>query len=470
MPQINPFASSSESDGQHATASPKKPVVVCAVMINQSSGETHAYTHGATEVDTRGADPIKRILIESARAYCDRTPPPRFTLLACEVFYREGIIDEVRMAGTYFSTADEHGMPRQSVWSTSEMPRLTNTRTRIVLDPADEGRSYIAACRLGDDPEAPILFAWDVVGNAEHCDRDDVEACMIALSESGAGVLAALSDVPEGATLPMPEAMARIAPLMEGCSLEEIKSFLLPREPVDAGGHRNISVDTRFGRLSYAYDVRYTRYYLAHRYATSVVLSEQELAVFVDKLGLTESEGRAALLLTHLHLREKFAEDSLAVVHEQIGKMLDDTAHALVHEPDTVAMCEWADPDVVLGQDPNDLKKTLAKSWNDITKQRIATRGKGRPKNSRTTKTDDETQRLHRQYEASIVAAMKSFYSRLCEAAEGEHVDEGVLTRIAVAAEINLSRTTLNEWLQKAELDFDELKTRVLRMFAGKYG
>lgn len=104
----------------------KEPVFCCAIFSSPDYAGVPAKDHpmflrGIHDFEKRLAEPVKTILLRSLE-FMGHSLPFGFSIIACEVFYRDEHIEEVRCCGTYVSGTAPDGEPKYSLWATPTTP------------------------------------------------------------------------------------------------------------------------------------------------------------------------------------------------------------------------------------------------------------------------------------------------------------------------------------------------------------
>lgn len=113
---------------------------------------------GVYMVDKRDARQIYKLFVDSA-GFMGPKPPKDFKMSLGEIFYKGGEITEVRLAGRLSPVISEKWGRSWPPWRPGRYPHFEVTDGyRLALSPRDQGRSYVAAVRIGEH----FLLSWDL--------------------------------------------------------------------------------------------------------------------------------------------------------------------------------------------------------------------------------------------------------------------------------------------------------------------
>lgn len=435
----------------------KEPIFYCALINSPDYAGIPAKDHpmflrGIYDFEKRNAEPVKRVMLRSLE-FMDYEIPFGFSILACEVFYRDQHIEEVRCCGTYVSGSMDGGEPVYDVWSTPTPPQFSMTLGReFILAPEDFGRT----CVVANQTQSALTVGWDLRAHENAALRDDADFCIIYVKE--------IDDFPEemSQSQRVRALVADMAKELSGKPLEHVRLQVRSRPPADAGEHRSIVVRDDDGTLTYTYDVERVGYSLRSGYADSMKLTQTGVEAHMRKLSFNEDEAKAAILLKHLLACDEFVEVGLASFERNARRLLEDTSAYMRREVSTLALAEWHRSEGRASKDDEALKTATVEAVVGMAKHRLNMRGRGRPEGSETRRDEEKADKLKRERHASIVQAVKSLFRKIYDATANVSAAEDAITKKAVAAEIPCSRTTLDEWLKQVGKEFDELTDEAL--------
>lgn len=438
----------------------KEPIFCWAVFDSPDFPDIPAKDHpmflrGIYDFEKRAAEPIKSILLRSLQ-FMGYALPSGFSIIACEIFYRDEHIEEVRCVGTYISGISTDGEVKYDIWTTPAPPQFTMTLQReFALAPQDVGRT----CVVANQTQLALTVSWDLRAHEDFTLRDDADFCMIMVKE--------LDDPPEDDSDASKASrirayLAETAKGLHDRPLEFIRQYIRSRPPTDAGEHRSIVVRDDTSTLTYIYDVERIEHSLKSGYADSIKLSQEEVEHNKCEFSLSEDEAKALLLLKHLLARDEFIAKGLASFEQKVHRFLEDTSSYLRQEANTLALAEWQHSEGQPAQDIKAMKKAALDIANEMARQRLEIQGRGRPEGSKNVRDEEEIHRLNHERQAEIMQAMGRLFNKIYKATGNEVAAEDAITKKAVAKEIPCSRTTLNDWLKLMQKGFDELKDEAL--------
>jgi hypothetical protein len=435
----------------------KEPIICCAIFSSPDYVGIPAKDHpmflrGIYDFEKRLAEPIKSILLRSLE-FMGYTLPSGFSIITCEVFYRDEHIEEVRCCGSHILRISANGEIEYGIWTTPTPPQFTMTlRREIVLAPQDAGRTCVVV------NQSPLILtaAWDLRALEHYTLRDDADFCAILVKE--------LEDPPEDSSKAeqIRAYLTDTAKSLQGHPLEIIREYVRSRPPADAGEHRSIVIKDKVGTLTYTYDVEQVEYSLKSGYADSIKLLQANVKANMRKFLLSEDEAKALLLLEHLMARDEFVAKGLSSFEQKAHHLLEDSSSYLKEEINALTLVEWSRSEGRSVKDTKAIKKAALDIAAEMAKQRLEMPGRGRPKGSRTAREEEEIHRLNRERQSKIVQAMGQLFRKIYEATSNEFAAEDAITRKAVAEEIPCNRKTLDAWLKLMQKGFDELKNDTL--------
>lgn len=371
----------------------KEPIFCCAIFDSPDFPDIPPKDHpmflqGIYDFEKRTAEPIKSVLLRSLE-FMGYVLPPGFSLIACEVFYHDKHIDEVRCGGSYISEISADGEVKYDIWTTPIPPRFTMTLHReMVLALQDAGRT----CVVASQAQSVITISWDLRAHGFVTLGDDAEGCIIMVMEQ--------DDPPEDTSeaARIKAYLAETAKSLHGQPLEVLRQYVRSRPPADAGEHRTIVARDDVSSLTYIYDVERIEYSFKSGYADSIKLSQEEVEGYKREFSLSEDEAKAFLLLKHLMARDEFTTQGLASFEQKARRFLEDTSSYLRQEANTLALVEWQHSEGQPVQDIKAMKKAVLEISNEMTRQRLEMQGRGRPEGSRTVRDEEESHRLNREH------------------------------------------------------------------------
>jgi hypothetical protein len=133
------------------------PILGAVLIARGKTVET--LLRGAYMVDKRQARQIYELFVDSA-GFTGPRPPKDFKMSMGEIFYEGGKIAEVRLSGRLAPVNEgKWGGPVRPGWREGRDPHFEVTEGfRLALSPPDQGRSYVAAVRIGGH----FLLSWDL--------------------------------------------------------------------------------------------------------------------------------------------------------------------------------------------------------------------------------------------------------------------------------------------------------------------
>ncbi|MDT4898051.1 MAG: hypothetical protein QOH25_3128 [Acidobacteriota bacterium] len=446
-PQSEPLSTDSKA---------KEPIICCVIFSSPDyvgpATDHPMFLRGIYDFEKRLAEPIKSILLRSLE-FMGYTLPSGFSIIACEVFYRDEHIEEVRCCGSHILRISANGEIEYGIWATPTSPQFTMTlRREIVLAPQDVGRT----CVMVNQSTLILTAAWDLRALEHYTLRDDADFCALLVKE--------LEDPPEDAS----EAeqirayLTETAKSLQGHPLELIREYVRSRPPADAGEHRSIVIRDKVGTHTYTYDVEQVEYTLKSGYADSIKLSQADVEANMREFSLSEDEAKALLMLEHLMARDEFVVKGLSSLEQKVQHLLEDTSSYLKQEINALALVEWSRSEGHSVKDTKAIKKAALDIATEMAKKRLELPGRGRPEGSKTTRDEEELHRLNRKHRAEIVRAIRRLFHKIYEATGNESAAEDAITKKAIAKEVPCSRTTLDEWLKLMQKGFNELKDETL--------
>lgn len=435
----------------------KEPIFCCAIFKSPEYEDIPVKDHpmflrGIYDFEKRMAEPMKNVLIRSLE-FKGYTLPFGFNLIACEVFYRDEHIEEIRCCGSYISRISANGEIEYSIWSTPTLPQFTMTlRREISLAPQDVGRT----CVVVNQSPSFLTAAWDLRALEHYTFRDDAEFCAILVME--------LEDPPEDASKAeqIRAYLTETAKLLRGHPLELIREYVRSRPPADAGEHRSIVIRDNVGTLTYTYDVEQMEYSLKSGYADSIKLSQEAVERNMREFSLSEDEAKALLMLEHLMTRDEVVAKGLSSFEQKTHQLLEDTSSYLKQEATALTLVEWSHSEGHSEKETKAIKKAALDIATEMAKQRLEIPGRGRPKGSRTAREEEEFHRINHEHQLEITEAIGRLFHKIYEATHNEFAAEDAITKKAVAEEIPCNRKTLDAWLKLMEKEFEELKNETL--------
>lgn len=110
---------------------------------------------------------------------------------------------------------------------------------------------------------------------------------------------------------------------------------------------------------------------------------------------------------------------------------------------------------------PRDLKRRLLNTTIELARVRLHIGGGGRRPGSKNKKRPAEAQKKTNTRKEKILRAISAVHKEAIRRV-GEFKADDKITKMAVAGEIGISRTTLNNWLKESGLKFEALVDEVL--------
>lgn len=434
-----------------------EPIFCYAIFSSPDYADIPAKDHpmflrGIYDFERRNAEPVKGILLRSLE-YMGYELPFGFSIIACEVFYREEHIEEVRCCGTYVSGIAAGGEAEYAIWTTPTPPRFTMTLGReVALAPEDVGRT----CVVANQTQLALTVSWDLRAHENFTHRDDADFCALMVMEQ--------DDPPEDATQAerIRAFVTEMAEKLRGQPLEHVRLQVRSRPPADAGEHRSVVLRNDDGTLTYTYDVERVEHSLRSGYADSMRLTQASVEAHMRKLSFSEDEAKAAILLKHLLACDEFVAAGRASFEQKARRLLEDTLAYMRREVSTLALAEWHRSEGRAPRDADAMKTAALDAVVEMAKRRLEMRGRGRPEGSGNRHDEEKVNTLNREHRASILRAVESLFRKIYKATENVSAAEDAITKKAVAAEIPCSRTTLDGWLKMMQEEFEELRDEAL--------
>lgn len=120
--------------------------------------------------DIERANELMKCLVDEARRF-GISLPERFCFNGGQVFYRNGRVEELRLAGSTITAGpDQAGRFTIQAWNGAESPRLTpDTEGFLTLDAADRGRTHLSLIVIPHPPrsgEIVVSVLWNLRDNS----------------------------------------------------------------------------------------------------------------------------------------------------------------------------------------------------------------------------------------------------------------------------------------------------------------
>jgi hypothetical protein len=146
-----------------AAASCKTPIVDGVVFAQPGTrASARTYLRGDYILDERQSRQVENIFRDSASS-AGYELPDNFLLQEGEIFYKDGKIDEIRLAGTLSQLKGKRKKSQESWCFAGKEPGFELTSDfGLVQSPQDQHRTHVAVLRLGDF----FILSWDVAANA----------------------------------------------------------------------------------------------------------------------------------------------------------------------------------------------------------------------------------------------------------------------------------------------------------------
>lgn len=126
------------------------------------------YLRGDYILDELQSRQVENIFRDSASS-AGYELPDNFLLQEGEIFYKDGKIDEIRLAGTLSQLKGKRKKSQESWCFAGKAPGFERTSELVlVLSPQDHDRTYIAVMRVGKF----FILSWDVAANAVRHNSD----------------------------------------------------------------------------------------------------------------------------------------------------------------------------------------------------------------------------------------------------------------------------------------------------------
>jgi hypothetical protein len=172
------------------------------------------------------------------------------------------------------------------------------------------------------------------------------------------------------------------------------------------------------------------------------------------------------MLLTNLQLNFAYAleanfDDSLLMAEAAVSSA---SAEILASEGATRCVVNpQEDIKELAAKAANKRRKHLSNILRAVPYSRVPTWKAGRPEGSVPSKSLDEVRRENEHHKARMLEAMHRLYEEK-RATTNLLIAEDSITRLAVANDMRISRTTLNAWLNAGGYDFELLKEEAVNM------
>lgn len=430
-----------------------EPVVV-AILLGQPDMGVHKFPflQGNIKLKLDRSEFVRSVFIRSAYL-SNRSMPEEIEFRAAQVFYKDGKIEEVRLAVSYPPNSEQTEGTEWRKWTTSVPPDFRiQTDGTLALVPEDEGRTHITACRRGSS----LFLSWDVTSNACHEREEGVDLFSLDIP---------ITDlyVEKGETVsgtPFEESRLDEAKrLLRQVPLPCITNILTPCVPTSIEPRGSSPSESEAWGFSFTADRTYLHYLLSAHYAANINTADFKLDVkkLAERNSISPDEAKVYLLVNHLERRDRFSRDGLPIFEERMWLTLSEMRKALLTLACVMTLYEWGGQVDEIEVSINNIKSSILNAVERITRRLMKTREAGRPEGSMTARTEEDVNRIAHGLEQRIFGAMAKVYSKARDETNVLKAEDAV-TRKAVAAQLGKDRATLHNWTKSIGKDFDELK------------
>lgn len=408
--------------------------------------------HGQTFFQQEGAELVRKLVLGAAHHLGHPVPSLSFFERA-ELFYMDGVLAEVRVAGEYVIGMNKEGEVEKRAWSTPEGPKFTVSGEQgIVMSPSDEGGAYVAVL----NKSVGTLIRWDLSAQygREELTAEDITRRRFMFPTSEAVNLD--SDDSTSLRIPgTPEIRRRVRDL----EADSLHLALLPEAPAGAGELLVVKASDEHRMLLYIAGKARVEYELARTYALKQSCTQEQLEEFAAASGRSVEEAKVLWVRQGFSEQAAFVRDGLEAIHEMNDNVLWDafeTTHGSgLYE---AVFANWIPLRSVKNEKPEAILEPVIRQVTKNFKKSVGARGRGRSK-----RTAKETSEVLATRERELRAAVM----KVCEAARNSGANvvaaEDMVTPPAVADELDVHVATLHKWRRDCGLVFADIKRDCLR-------
>lgn len=408
--------------------------------------------HGQFFFQQEGAELVRKLVLGAAHHLGHPMPSLSFFERA-ELFYMDGVLAEVRVAGEYVVGMNKGGEVVKSPWSTPEGPKFTVSGEHgIVMNSSDEDGAYVAVL----NKSVGVLVRWDLsaqYGREELTAEDFTRRRFMFLTSEEVNL-----DLDDSTSLRIP-GTPEIRRRVRYLQADSLHLALLPQIPAGAGELLVVKASDEHRMLLYIAGKARVEYELARIYALKQSCTQEQLEEFAAASGRSVEEAKVLWVRQGLSEQVAFVRDGLEAIHEMNDKVLWDafeTTHgSSLYE---AVFANWIPLRSVKKEKPETILEPVIRQVTNNLKKSLGARGRGRSR--RTIKEKAEVC-------AERERAIRNAVLKVCETAKKAKADvvaaEDLMTPPAVAKKMKRSASTLYRWLGACELDFEQIKGDCLR-------
>ena len=236
-----------------------------------------------------------------------------------------------------------------------------------------------------------------------------------------------------------------------------LRDFLKGERPADAGASVTRKISNRAALLLYNYDLKMMRYKLRRKFSESAIFDRKEIKYLEETFNLSEAQAEAVRFANLMIICDEYVKDYMEIFEKFIDTTITYAFKTIDEEGVLNTLREFR---TVSNKTKTAFVEGIGFSYVERLKQNPYLFVKT-PKVGRPLDTEDKTARIKLAIKELFEENFGSIDESNLEDILNGKISTPKITKFQVAIKLEISRPSLDTWLNNSNLDFEEQVNQV---------